>query len=115
MAKKLQENEGNYSYKDQNNLLDAKLAYALQQEYVRKSQAEESAGHRTQQRVYSNNLPIVYPGTNTYANSNQPYRPEEQKYNYGTGMNVNDPHPVLPGEKKKKKGFGSKIKSTIFF
>lgn len=80
------------------------MAYALQQEYIRRSQIEE-ASQQTQQRHHQ---PQPYnPGTNQYPG--QGYRAEEYKNNMG----MSGPTQVLPGEKKKKKGFGSKIKSII--
>jgi len=88
-------------------MLDAKLAYALQQEYLRREQEAQRQARYSQPTNYTvAHFDGMYRGNPTVN-----YRPEEQKYNQNVPMSNNTA--ALPGEKKKKKGLGSKIKGKI--
>jgi hypothetical protein len=92
MARELQEKE------------DMKLAYQLQQEYLKQMQAEGGEGEEYEEGEEGEEEDDPNPGNNS--GPGRAYRAEEQKSNGNNG-------PSGQPEKKKKKGFGSKIKSAF--
>lgn len=92
MARKIQESE------------DAKLAYALQQEYLRREQEAQRQARYSQPTNYTvAHFDGMYRGNPTVN-----YRPEEQKYNQNVPMSNNTA--ALPGEKKKRRDLALRLR-----
>jgi hypothetical protein len=107
MARDLQEKEGK-SFSKSLNLVDMKLAYQLQQEYIKQVQAEGGEpyeGEEYEDGEGEEEFQEQPSGNNR--GPGQAYRQQEEQKSNGNSQPSNGQKP----EKKKKKGFGSKIKS----
>jgi hypothetical protein len=108
MARELQEKEGNnFPYLIIST--DMKLAYQLQQEYLKQMAADGGEGAEGEEYEEGEEEEFEDPQAARNKGPGQAYRAEEQKNN---GNNI---APNGQPEKKKKKGFGSKIKSILTF